>query len=560
MKKHLYVLFVLIFFSIFFWNLPSYIDSSETLQKISLQTRDVFFKIRKISSAIPSRISECVIVAIDEESCEKLESRWPWSRTVFAALIDRLAAAEVKVVGLNLSFTGLENADAASSKELAQAMKQHANVVIGATFDRENHLIRPSPLVAQAASGYGYLEKIVDPDLAIRRSYLIRAYAGADNMFESSFPLLVMAKYLGGPGNKPQFNRDTGLVTVGNPPTGVFVGSDGSYTINYVAEDDDFTSIPAWKIIQGKFAAGDLKGKVVWVGLTSSIFADMHPTPLGMQSGIAIHANEFVSLLSGRQLRFVPDQATLLLSWLVSLCVLALFLTRRFWLGILGFLLAAFGAFIGVEILLSKDQLMEPFVLLLGLVLAMFTGILSNSIKLLLENKGLETKATRDKLTGLYTYDYLRRRLEDEWKRCQKLKLPLSVVMTDLDHFKRINDTLGHEVGNEMIRRTAAVLKDSVRGYDVVSRYGGDEFVVLLWHAHRKDAGEYRDRLRKLYQGMARSLEPALQDSSISIGIATFDPNVNPADPPHTQALIESADRDLFLDKETRRKAGESGR
>jgi diguanylate cyclase (GGDEF)-like protein len=145
-------------------------------------------------------------------------------------------------------------------------------------------------------------------------------------------------------------------------------------------------------------------------------------------------------------------------------------------------------------------------------------------------------------------------RLEDEWKRCQKGKLPVSIVMTDLDRFKQINDTLGHEVGNDMIKRAARVIKESVRGYDVVSRYGGDEFVILLWHTTQKEADAYRERLRGLYHGMAKQLAPELQGSSISIGVATYDPSVDPLYPTDTQKLIEEADKDLFADKESRRK------
>jgi diguanylate cyclase (GGDEF)-like protein len=233
--------------------------------------------------------------------------------------------------------------------------------------------------------------------------------------------------------------------------------------------------------------------------------------------------------------------------------VFALFLSKRFWLGFIGFIVAAGGVFLGAQAAFSKDYVIEPFVLFLGPLAALVFGVIAVSLKLFLENRGLETKVIHDKMTGLYTYEYLRVRLDDEWQRSRKLKTSVSVVMTDLDRFKKINDTLGHEVGNEMIKRTAAVIKESVRGYDVVSRYGGDEFMVLLWHASQKDAKEYRLRLRDQYHAMAKKLQPELQDSSISIGVATFDPQVDPKFPPNAQTLVEIADKDLFEDKESRR-------
>lgn len=523
------------------------------MQKWNLETRDVFFKVRHFSSERPFPISHITIISIDEESCEKLQARWPWSRRTIATLVDRLNQAGARVIGLNLSFTGLEDGVDASTQELVRAIHGHGKVVVGATFDRESRLVKPNPLIAQAVAGYGYLEKIIDPDFKIRRSYLIRLYAGSRVRFESSFPLEVLTQTWQVPDRQARFNSRSGLVTVGSPPIGIFVGPDGSYTINYMAEDEDFIQIPAWKIIQGKVPWNLLKGKAVFVGPTSSLFADTYATPLGMMSGVGVHANEYLAFISGRQLRFVPERLTYFLSWLLSLVVLIPFLRRRFWLGIFMVSAALFSVFLGVEMLLVKDLVMEPFMLLLGIFPATFTGILTYSLKLLLENKGLETTVAHDNMTGLYTYAYLRRRLDGEWDRCRKMKLPVAVVMTDLDHFKQINDTLGHETGNDVIRRAAAVIRQSVRGDDIVSRYGGDEFVILLWRTNLKEAHAFRERLRKLYHAMAQELEPPLRNSSISIGVAVFDPNLDFQAPPTTQKLVEDADQDLFLDKKSRR-------
>jgi len=90
MKKLYYPLSVLVLFSIVFWCFPSYYSQSETFQKIGLQTRDIFFKVRHLSSAVPNEVKNVVIVSIDEESCEKLGARWPWSRKIFAEMIDAL--------------------------------------------------------------------------------------------------------------------------------------------------------------------------------------------------------------------------------------------------------------------------------------------------------------------------------------------------------------------------------------------------------------------------------------------------------------------------------------
>lgn len=570
MKKAWYPLSVLALFSLVFSFLPAYYANAEWLQTASMRTRDVFFKIRRLSTAPPARAGEVTIVSIDEESCERLNARWPWSRRVVAELVDGLRAKGARVVGLNLSFTGLEDGQDASTLELARAVREHGNVVVGATFDRENKLMKPTEAIERAAR-HGYLEKIVDPDFSIRRSFLLRPYTehrrgeeGAedvtsDTSFERSFPLELMTAASSGEASKPRFDPDLGLLTVGRPRVGVYLRGDGSHVINYLVSDEDLTVVPAWEVVQGKASDKDFRGKVAIVGLTSSLFADTHPTPLGFLPGAVIHANEYVSVFSRRNLRFMPDKLEFLLSWASGACVLLLFLQRRFWLGILGFLLATTGLFFGSQVAFARDVVLEPFVLLLGPAAGALAGILASSLKLLLENRNLESRAIRDKLTDLYKYEYLRECLEEEWKRCKHASVPVSVVMTDLDRFKNINDILGHEAGNEMIRRAGQVIQSSVRHYDIVSRYGGDEFVILLWHANLEEAKAYRQRLRGLYETMARKLdEPLLHESSISIGVATYDPKANSAYPPDAQRLVEDADKDLFLDKEVRRKPGQT--
>lgn len=563
MKKYIYPVSAFAIFSVIFWSLPVYQRSSEVLQRLTANTRDFFFKIRKISADVPRAADGILIVSIDEESCQRLKARWPWSRKTLALVTEALHKRGAKLIGFNLSFTGLENDNDASTEAFAAAAAAHGSVVVGASFDKKNRLIPPHGSIGESAARYGYLEKILDPDLTIRRSYLIRVYAGSGWVgapaFESSFPLELAATdrnldhqiSSGG----PFLDADANLTIPGDPVRKIRVDPAGIYSINYLAEEKDLQTISAWKLLEGKAPDALVRGKTVLVGLTSSLFADNHRTPIGIMPGVLIHANEFLAIEAGRQLRFVPDWICLWISYLTALGIFGLFLARRLWLGTIAVFLGATSLFIIAQAAFLKDVVIEPFLLLLGPVLAAAAGFLVYLGHLLLDNRGLEMKMTHDKMTGLYTYEHLRSRLEIEWALSKKDGHPVSVVMTDLDRFKKINDTLGHEAGNRMILRAAEVIRESARGYDVVARYGGDEFVILLWRTGRQEAEKYRLRLRELYHRMAEGLEPALKDSSISIGLASFDPALNPDFPESPQRLIEEADKDLFNDKEKRRSA-----
>jgi diguanylate cyclase (GGDEF)-like protein len=92
----------------------------------------------------------------------------------------------------------------------------------------------------------------------------------------------------------------------------------------------------------------------------------------------------------------------------------------------------------------------------------------------------LQELAVRDSLTGLYNRRYLDETLEREVSRARREGIPLSLVMLDIDHFKRVNDTYGHQVGDEVLRMLASTLLADIRAEDVACRYGGEEFLILL--------------------------------------------------------------------------------
>jgi diguanylate cyclase (GGDEF)-like protein len=533
-----------IIFSLFYFYLCANSANSIFLRRMSIGTQDMLFKIRRSTEGTAKNRNDITIVSIDNESCDRLGLRWPWPRKTFAALVQRLSEEGAGAIALNFSFTGAENEGQEGIEAMAEAMRQ-ARVVVGATMDRQK-LIKPDPILLNANVRYGYLEKIIDDDYAIRRSFPFRSPlkgVGAGSSSIASFPLEVARL-------TKNFHEDQ-----------IILRPDGSYDINYLMRQNDFSRVSAWKILQRRALDVPIRGKVVFVGATSELFSDRHATPLGLMPGVMVHANEYIAMTSKRYLQFWPMPLLAGFFWLLSLFLLFLILSRRIWLGLLCAALVIFAVFLISQILLTHDIVIPSFLLLLAPALALITGSVAQFLFLFLENRGLEKKVTLDKMTGLYTYDYLRLRLDDEWKRCQKLALPISIAMTDLDRFKTINDTLGHETGNHMILRTASVLRESARGYDVVARYGGDEFVILLWHANHVEAKAYRDRLRKQYEAMAATLtEPLLQASSISIGIASFDPKENKDNFKNTQELVEAADQDLFRDKQSRRKPGESSR
>jgi diguanylate cyclase (GGDEF)-like protein len=148
----------------------------------------------------------------------------------------------------------------------------------------------------------------------------------------------------------------------------------------------------------------------------------------------------------------------------------------------------------------------------------------------------VKSMAIRDALTGLYNYGYFKEALHYEVEKSRRYKTPLSLLFLDVDDFKRVNDTLGHLKGDKIMRQVAAILKQETRQADLLCRYGGDEFVMLLSQTPPDQAMVLAERLRhQIVQSSMNRLEHRLQITA-SIGVAGLGPGMSSED------LIKEAD------------------
>jgi diguanylate cyclase (GGDEF)-like protein len=156
-------------------------------------------------------------------------------------------------------------------------------------------------------------------------------------------------------------------------------------------------------------------------------------------------------------------------------------------------------------------------------------------------------KAITDPLTGLYNYGFFRERLALELERAQLTGDPVALAMFDLDHFKRYNDSHGHQEGNRVLQKVAELLRDTGRRGDVLARYGGEEFVALLYGATAPDVWRFAESFRTAVaaHGFAGEADQPLGRMSVSGGIATF-----PFDAQDDIGLVKVADTRLYQAKE----------
>lgn len=170
--------------------------------------------------------------------------------------------------------------------------------------------------------------------------------------------------------------------------------------------------------------------------------------------------------------------------------------------------------------------------------------------KLQAANEKLRAVSIRDGLTGLYNHIYFQKQLDIELGRTVRYRKPLSLIMLDLDYFKEVNDTYGHRIGDIVLQKISALIMNQVRISDLVSRYGGEEFAIILPETDLKDAAVLAERIRSSVEQNEIRIDSAVIKVTISSGVATY----LPVSKISTKSeLLDAADAALYASKRSGR-------
>lgn len=180
-------------------------------------------------------------------------------------------------------------------------------------------------------------------------------------------------------------------------------------------------------------------------------------------------------------------------------------------------------------------------------------GAVAEHVALALANlqlrEALRIQSIRDPLTGLFNRRYMEESLEREILRASRNNQTIGVLLLDIDHFKRYNDTFGHEAGDTVLREVGRLLQRHVRGEDIACRLGGEEFVLMLPGVPLAVAGERAELLREAVRGLTVSFHgQTLGTTTVSIGVALY-----PQQGSDGVSLLECADKALYTAKESGR-------
>jgi diguanylate cyclase (GGDEF)-like protein len=168
--------------------------------------------------------------------------------------------------------------------------------------------------------------------------------------------------------------------------------------------------------------------------------------------------------------------------------------------------------------------------------------IVYNLNKAVIQKKQL---AVRDGLTGLYNHRFFQEYLGYRFSLPEQKHQPIAVIIGDIDHFKKYNDTFGHPAGDEVLKQIAYIITENVRSSDIVARYGGEEFIVILPNSTKEDALAVAERIREAVDAFPFEHGKL----TISLGVSSYPEHADSKD-----ALIVSADQALYKAKQYRNK------
>ncbi|NQT23506.1 MAG: diguanylate cyclase [Candidatus Omnitrophica bacterium] len=500
----------------------------------NLKIFDNLLLLKNSISPVDKHIADVVLISIDDESMRNLDVNWPWPRGMIATIIKKLSAHEPALINIDLVFIG-KDADRDQDLLLANAIKAAGNILVAAYFGKDGRYVMPQHLIAQHVRGFGFVNKPPDADTAVRRMRpFILSESGS--IIDYSLAVKSAAEYL---------NKSPEEITSKMP-----ILKNSTAYISFFGTEDQFTKIPVWKVLKDEADLTSLKGKIVFVGTTSEIFHDTYQTPIGVISGVLINLNEFLTYSTQKFFKYPgPGVNFAILFFFVFIAVVGGFRFSAIY-GIFTGLIEIV-IFIGFSFLLLLNNIIIDYigVLFLIFISSLFLyGI--RFVRLIYENMLLKKEAITDGLTQLYHYRYFDLKLSMELRKVRQENRTLALALYDIDHFKSINDTYGHEFGNKVLKDIAQVLKENSRRCDTVARYGGEEFGILMPDISRKDAIKQSERTREKIKQLAFRVNGSKHiQVTISAGIATTEDCITE----NHKDFIRAADAALYRSKNSGR-------
>lgn len=541
---NLFLVFLISFFVVF-------ISGKNFFRHFELTSLDTLFRLKTNSPTNP----HIIIVEITDDDISKI-GVWSWSRSWHAAMLKALDGLGAKIVYFDILFS--EPSDEKGDKAFEEAIKTSKNAYLPFTFQGHsfelNNAITPIPRFSPYLKGMGSINIYPDSDGVCRRIPLI--FTG-QNVIRPHIVLKIAMDYLG---LKIKEINSEYLLLSNSKKIKIPLTENSSMLINWKGKwQNTFKHYGFLQILaayqdslekkRSEINLEEFKNSICLVTVTAIGICDIKAIPLQTEyPGAGITATAINNILNNEFITTAPRWLNFLLIFLLSFIPALLTFREK------PLLKTAIVFMIGIiycifTLLLFRNNILINFVApLSALVISYFCFATYNFVRVALEKRVFYQKATTDALTGLYNIGYFKILLDAEVAIAKpNPDMKLSLIMSDVDHFKQFNDNYGHQVGDLVLKEVASVLKTSVRSSDVVARYGGEEMIILLRGGSLESAMNVAEKIRQNVESHKIWDIKGPYNVTLSLGVAYL----NPLDSADT--LIKRADEGLYKAKESGR-------
>jgi len=538
----------------------------------------------KILHKQPTPNKDIIVLAIDDASFEMMWDKygeWPVPRSVFANIIHHLEKSKPQAIIFDLMFIKSMRNETEHDAMLVKAMNSYDNIYTGLDLDNQPSDVRlpidlPERLTINVKNNskvniknkYGFtncraiLSGIINGKANIG---MTNATRNSDGIIRGLAPLLeykgkyypnlsfdASSDYISGTKIKDVvIDKDSNLRI---SDTIIPLNKDGEAILNWYGISGTHTTYPLYKVINemegiSKDSRINFKDKIIIIGSTAMSLYDTKSVPVQetVYPGVEVHATFFNNMLDNNFIKQTSTATnTIIIITVIATVGFIVMLSTSTIFALLSTTL------FGIAYLFISYYIMEMHNLWIPVVLPTIAVVLAFALsflaKYLIKSRDFEYQyklATIDGLTELYNHRYFQETLKNQVEISRRYNQPFSLIIIDIDFFKKFNDTYGHQAGDAVLRQVAQTLKKNSRTTDYVCRYGGEEMSIILPNTTAEEALFSAQRMNKAIAEKEFFLNSTETGNvTISVGVATFPDNAQTA-----QELIEFADKGLYYAK-----------
>ena len=577
MFKRISYAFGLIFFIIFAFLILKNANLNNFIDTIENRTFDLRQSIL-INEGTKKANQDIVIVAIDDATYEYIldnYGEWPLPRDTYAKIVNYLEKQNPRIIAFDLMFVKSLKSKNQADKELTEIFKKYNNVFTSMNFDNQSEDLRIPPNLPQKLTidiknnskidfsqlTYKNCRTIIDEIINATSNIGIINVSRSDDGILRKMPLVVKYK----DDYYPQLALKVGLNYLGEKQTSfeidkhsefklgdrkIYLDNDGSAILNWYGPAGTYTYIPMYQLIKAVNGEKteldyDFSNKIIYFGTTAASLFDIKTVPTGkIYPGVEVQATYVNNIIDNNFIKKVNRGYTIALSILLALFIASVVtrVSSAFTASMMS--LSAYFIYILIAYYSMKyENLWLEVVYPLIFSIAAFT--FAYVVKYLIKSRDFEQQyklATTDGLTELYNHRYFQEQIRMQIEQSKRYNHNFSLIIIDIDFFKKFNDTFGHQSGDAVLRQVAQTLKKNVRATDIVCRYGGEEMSIILPNTGKDEAFSTAQKICERVASKKFKLAGDKETNvTISLGVSTF-----PYDGDSASSIIEAADKRLY--------------